>query len=91
MFSLYVRATDLFLHKSSFASAVVARRQHLHLTQQLRSPATISIGMPMVTFPGMRTRFIPGGILDLFEHRGHCRRGRNSTSQQQSRIRVDVA
>jgi len=71
--------------------AMTRARQHLHLVQPLRFFRSHQHRHADGYILSMRTRFIPDGILDLFERRAHSRGNCHSASQSQSRIRVNVA
>jgi DNA helicase II / ATP-dependent DNA helicase PcrA len=71
--------------------AMTRARQHLHLVHPSRFFRThqhrYADGYTLAT----RSRFIPDGILDLFERRAHSRGGHHSAPQLESEIRVNVA
>jgi DNA helicase II / ATP-dependent DNA helicase PcrA len=71
--------------------AMTRARQHLHLVQPLRFFRSHQHRHADGYVLAMRSRFIPDGILDLFERHSHSRDGRHSTSQSQSRIRINLA
>jgi len=66
-------------------------RQHLHLVQPLRFFRSHQHRHTDGYILSMRSRFIPDGILDVFERHTHSADTFPSPSQSQSRIRVDVA
>jgi DNA helicase II / ATP-dependent DNA helicase PcrA len=71
--------------------AMTRARQHLHLVQPLRFFRTHQHRHVDGHVLAMRSRFIPDGILDLFERRAHSRVGHHSTLKPEAQIRVDVA
>ena len=71
--------------------AMTRARQHLHLMQPLRFFRSHQHRHADGYILSMRSRFIPDGILDVFERHTHSAGTFPSSSQSQSRIRVDVA
>jgi DNA helicase-2/ATP-dependent DNA helicase PcrA len=71
--------------------AMTRARQHLHLVQPLRFFRTHQHRHADGYILSMRSRFIPDGILDVFERHTHSAGTFPSSSQSQSRIRVNVA
>ena len=71
--------------------AMTRARQHLHLVQPLRFFRTHQHRHADGYILSMRSRFIPDGILDLFERHTHSPGTFPSSLQSQSRIRVNVA
>jgi DNA helicase-2/ATP-dependent DNA helicase PcrA len=71
--------------------AMTRAKQHLHLVQPLRFFRTHQHRHADGYILSMRSRFIPDGILDAFERQTHSAGNFPSSSQSQSRIRVNVA
>ena len=66
-------------------------RYHLHLVQPLRFFRSHQHRHGDGYVLAMRSRFIPEGILDLFERSTPSRGGHHLASQPQSRTKVNVA
>jgi DNA helicase II / ATP-dependent DNA helicase PcrA len=71
--------------------AMTRARQHLHLVYPMRFFRTHQHRHSDGHVLAMRSRFIPDGILDLFERRAHSYGGHHSAPQPVSEIRVNVA
>jgi DNA helicase-2/ATP-dependent DNA helicase PcrA len=71
--------------------AMTRARQHLHLVHPMRFFRTHQHRHADGHVLAMRSRFIPDGILDLFERRADTRGGHYSASPPGAQIRVDVA
>jgi DNA helicase-2/ATP-dependent DNA helicase PcrA len=71
--------------------AMTRAKQHLHLVQPLRFFRTHQHRHADGYILSIRSRFIPDGILDLFERRAHSRGGHHPASQTKSQVRVNVA
>lgn len=71
--------------------AMTRATQHLHLVQPLRFFRTHQPRHADGYILSMRSRFIPDGILDLFERHTHSADTFRSSAQSQSQIRVNVA
>ena len=66
-------------------------RQHLHLMEPSRFFRTHQHRHADGHVLAMRSRFIPDGILDLFERRAYSRGGNQFALQPEAQIRVNVA
>lgn len=71
--------------------AMTRARQHLHLVQPLRFYRSHQHRNGDGHVLASRTRFIPDGILPLFERRAHSRGGQRASPPSQPAVRVDVA
>ena len=71
--------------------AMTRARQHLHLVQPLRFFRTHQHRYADGYILSTRSRFIPDDILDVFDRHTHSAGTFPSSSQSQSRIRVNVA
>jgi ATP-dependent DNA helicase UvrD/PcrA len=71
--------------------AMTRARQHLHLVQPSRFFRTRQHRYADGYVLAMRSRFIPDGILDLFERRAHSRTGDPWASRLNARIQINVA
>jgi ATP-dependent DNA helicase UvrD/PcrA len=71
--------------------AMTRARQHLHLVQPLRFFRSHQHRHTDGYILSARSRFIPDGILDVFERHTHSAGTFPLSSQPQSRIRVNVA
>jgi DNA helicase II / ATP-dependent DNA helicase PcrA len=71
--------------------AMTRARQHLHLVQPARFFRTHQHRHADGHVLTLRSRFIPVGILDLFERPAHSRGGHHPASQIKSGVRVNVA
>ena len=71
--------------------AMTRAKQHLHLVQPLRFFRAHQHRHADGYILSIRSRFIPDGILDVFERHTHRPGTFPSPSQSQSRIRVNVA
>jgi DNA helicase-2/ATP-dependent DNA helicase PcrA len=71
--------------------AMTRARQHLHLVQPSRFFRTHQHRHADGHVLAMRSRFIPDGILNLFERRARSRGGHASASKSESQIRINLA